>query len=188
MLRRFDPFDRMFDIFGDSDSLFNRTLDELRNLTAQMPGARLLPAGSTAPGGALSPPPRGAMSSGWTSGFFQPAVECFTRDGNFVVRAERPGVEPGEVEVSVAANQLTIRGQKREQRESDEGNLYFREIAHGRFERNFTLPEGAKTYQVKAAYANGVLEITIPAEGIPAARKVPIEVSDGTSRKAIKAA
>lgn len=188
MLRRFDPFDRMFDIFGDLDGLFSRTLDELRDLAARMPGARLLPAGSTATDGVLSPAPRDAMSSGWTTGFFKPAVESCARDGNLVVRVELPGVDPGEIEVSVAGDRLTVRGQKLEQRESDEGSLHFREIAHGRFERSFTLPEGARTDQVKATCSNGVLEITIPDEGIPAARKVPIEVSGGTSGKTIKAA
>ena len=120
---------------------------------------------------------------------FVPAVEWLRRDKDLVLRAELPGVEPDQVEVIVEGRQLTLRGEKRSAHASDPGaKIHYRETGHGRFERTFTLPEGIKADQVKAVCAQGVLEITMPAEGlVPTSAKVPVEVGDG-SRKAIKAA
>lgn len=184
MLRRIDPFDRMTDMFRDFDALFREAMEEFRGLASEMPGRHLLPAGSTLP--APAPARRHGLLAGWSG--FRPAVECFTRDKDVVVRAELPGVDPADVEVSVADGRLVIRGQKREQRASDAGTFHYGEVAHGEFERTFVLPDGTKTDQVKASYGNGVLEVIIPTEGLPVTRKVPVEIGEGSAKKAIKAA
>ncbi len=181
MFGRSDPFDEMFDISPNFDALFRRTLGELVGLTSEeTEGKKLLPASST-----RSVVPAGATWPAFTAGTWYPPVECFARDNEFVLRAELPGVDPKDVEVSLASNRLVLRGHKQEQHQGKQGSLYFREISHGQFERAFTLPEGVKTDGVKASFSNGVLEVTLPAEGV--GRKVPIEVAGG-ERKAIKAA
>src|SRR5262245_60955232 len=68
---------------------------------------------------------------------FVPPAEWFTRDKNLVVSVELPGVDPKDVEVTVAQDLLTIRGEKKQVRKTGEGVL--------RFERSFTLPDGVNT-------------------------------------------
>src|SRR5262245_30112396 len=106
-----------------------------------------------------------------------PAVDCFTRDKDLVLRAELPGIDPGKVEIQVQGRTLTLRGEKQGTHETADGNVHHREIAHGRFERTFTLPQGLNAEQVKASFSNGVLEITMPAEGLSTARKVTVEIA-----------
>ncbi|HKY32974.1 MAG TPA: Hsp20/alpha crystallin family protein [Candidatus Polarisedimenticolia bacterium] len=119
---------------------------------------------------------------------FLPAVESFIRGEELVLRVELPGVDPSSVEVNVEGRRLTLRGDKMPATQSGDKNLYDREVAYGRFERTFTLPEGVKTDAIKAALTNGVLQITVPLPAAAGHRSVPIEAGDGTSRKAIKAA
>jgi len=118
--------------------------------------------------------PTGSMSS-W------PAVEAFFRDGNWVMRFDLPGVEPKDIDVSVAGDTLTIRASR--ERRSDEGNQDFqmREVSYGRFERSMTLPKGVDSGQLKASYQHGVLELTMPASPELAGRKIPIGI--GTEEK-----
>jgi HSP20 family protein len=132
--------------------------------------------------------PRQTSEAGTWS--FVPAVEWLTRGKQLVLRAELPGVDPEQVEVIVEGRQLTLRGEKRSAHESEpDAKVYYRELVHGRFERTFTLPEGIKADQVKAVFTQGVLEITMPAEGfVPATSKVTVQVDDGGSRKRIQAA
>ena len=116
-----------------------------------------------------------------------PAVECFTKDKQLIMKVELPGVDPKQVEVMVTGNRLAIKGEKREERKIEEGEYFFREIARGRFERTFELPEGVKKEQVNATYQNGVLEVTVPAPALETARKVPVEIQEA-GKKTIKAA
>jgi HSP20 family protein len=168
MLRKFDPFAEMFESWRDFDSLLRRVFGGPREMTFPLATRRLLPAAAAV-------------------GEFVPAVECFTRDRQLIVRAELPGVDPKQVEVAVTGNTLTIKGEKKEERKVEEGDLLFREISQGRFERSFELPQGVKAEQVRAAFVNGVLEITMPAAGLEPARKVPVEVTE-PGKKTVKAA
>jgi HSP20 family protein len=167
MLRRYDPFAELFESWKDLDHLFRR-LSVTRETPSMLSSRRLLPgvAGSIE---------------------FQPAVECYTKDKQLVLRAELPGIDPKAVEISVLGNTLTLKGEKKEERRVEEENVYIRETAEGRFERAFELPEGVRKDQVKATLQNGVLEVVIPAPAIEAARKVPLEVLE-TGKKTIRAA
>ena len=168
MLRRNNMFDEMFDMFRDFDNLYRRSLGQWRELPGEVSRMR-----SLLPTTALR-------------GEFFPAVECYTKDKQFIVKAELPGVDPKDVEVSVVGDQLIVKGEKKEETKVDEKDLFFQEISRGRFERTFPLPEGIKKDQVKATFTNGVLEVALPVMAIEAGRKVPIEVLEG--KKAIKAA
>lgn len=181
MWQRSSVFDELFDVFREFDSVFRRTFQDARTLPeAQRPvaqGSRLLPGLTWETGGVAN----------WS---FVPAVEWFTRDKDLVLRAELPGVDPSEVEVILQGRQLTLRGEKKASQETrQEGAVHYREVVHGRFERTFTLPEGIKAEQLKASFTHGVLEVSMPVEGVlPATVKVPVQVEDGGSRKSIKAA
>jgi HSP20 family protein len=174
-------FDEFSNIFRSFDNLFLSALEDA-GVAPRWRGSRtLLPAGTPeAPTTSLLPA-RGA----WTWDRAYPAVECFTQDQDLVFRAELPGVSPDDVEVQVVGNQLVLRGRKEEQREQKEEGFQFSEVYHGRFERAFTLPEGANADKIQATHRDGVLEIRMPAEGlVPASRRIPIQVEGGGKKKA----
>jgi HSP20 family protein len=116
----------------------------------------------------------------------RPALESFTERDKFVVRADLPGVSPNDVEITLVDNVLTVRGSRREEREEKKRNYMLRETSYGTFERAITVPRGIKADDIKAKFADGVLEMTMPLPKEAAARKVPIEAA-GTERKAVEA-
>ena len=121
----------------------------------------------------------GHVSSLFTSG---PFVESYFEGDNLIVRADLPGVDPKDVEVTVNGDVLTLRG-TRSERAEDKGRGYLhREVSYGSFERAVTLPKGVKSDQIKAAFKNGVLELTIPATPELVGRKIPISIEDGSGK------
>jgi HSP20 family protein len=106
---------------------------------------------------------------------FMPAVESYVKDGNLVVRADVPGLELKDLEVSVLRNVLTIKGERNCEKEIKKEDYLRREVSYGSFERRMSLPDGAATDQVKANFKNGVLEITVPMAKEATTKKVQIE-------------
>lgn len=105
-----------------------------------------------------------------------PAIDMFVRDGELVVRADLPGIDPKAVELSIEGRRLAIRGERRLVEERGAEDYLHREVVYGSFERSVTLPEGADVDTVKATYHEGVLEVTMKAPTKMATRKVPITV------------
>jgi HSP20 family protein len=103
-------------------------------------------------------------------------AETFLRDGKWVLRLDLPGVEPKDIDVSVAGDSLTIRASREWRRPGANDGGAAHEIHYGKFERSLTLPKGTKSDQIKASYQHGVLELTIPASPEVAGRKIPIAV------------
>lgn len=108
-----------------------------------------------------------------------PSIESFIDKGALVIRADLPGIEPKDVEVTVTRDTLTLRG-KREQTHEEVGRNYIhREVTYGTFERSLRLPEGVNANDVKASYRNGVLELIVPMPKETGIRKVAVEVEGG---------
>jgi HSP20 family protein len=101
-------------------------------------------------------------------------VEDFVRDGNYVVRAEIPGIDPEkDLEVTVADGVLTINAERREE-SSDKHHSEFR---YGTFSRSVTLPAGADDEHIEALYGHGILEVAVKLaedKADKAARKIPV--------------
>jgi HSP20 family protein len=108
----------------------------------------------------------------------EPAVESYIEGDKMVVRADLPGIDPRNVEITVTGDLLTIKGSREDRREEKERNFVVKEVSYGSFERSITLPQGVKAEDIKASYKDGILELTAPAPGEMAARKVPIEVEE----------
>ncbi len=107
-----------------------------------------------------------------------PSIESYTRDGELVVRTELPGVDPKDLDVSVTDRELVIKGERKSEKGTKEENYLYKEIFYGAFERRFLLPEGVKTDDLKAKFANGILEITMPAPAVSKPRKIEIETKE----------
>jgi HSP20 family protein len=130
--------------------------------------------------GWFTPETRGGNGQSWT-----PAVDVFSRDGNLVIRAELPGIDPEkDVDITVQDGVLYIKGERRHEERTERDNYYRFESSYGSFHRAVPLPEGVKEDDVQASYENGILEVTVPkAAELTSAKKVPI--STGTDRQAL---
>ncbi|MGH8012080.1 MAG: Hsp20/alpha crystallin family protein [Candidatus Binataceae bacterium] len=111
-----------------------------------------------------------------TSGnLMTPAIECLREKDRLLVRADLPGIDPKDVEVTVSGNILTLSGKREQQREEKSGDYLHREVSYGNFERTMSLPPGVKAEDIKASYERGVLELSIPLPKEASVHKIPIE-------------
>lgn len=123
-------------------------------------------------------------------GEWTPAVESFRKGDSLVIKCQLPGVDPKDMDVTYDENtgQLTIKGERKAEKETREEEYLYRELEYGTFERRFTLPESVKTDQLKAKFDKGILEITVPAPALPKAKKIAIEFKPAEGEKAAKKA
>ena len=112
-----------------------------------------------------------------TSATLRPPIESYMEEGQLIVRAELPGIDPKDVTVNVVAGILTIRGSRQQEQETKKRDFLHREFGYGVIERSLTLPQGMKAEDVKANFSNGLLQLTIriPAETAPKQVKVRVE-------------
>ena len=108
---------------------------------------------------------------------FRPRVDIHEGDDSYRICVELPGLGEENIKVEVEDNALRISGE-RKQDGGDENGARHRESLRGSFRRTFMLPEGVDSEAVKAGYANGVLEVTVPkpAAPEPEVRTIPVEV------------
>ncbi|HTW87015.1 MAG TPA: Hsp20/alpha crystallin family protein [Candidatus Binataceae bacterium] len=80
----------------------------------------------------------------------------------FTITAELPGLEEKNVDVNVSGDMLTIKGEKRYEKDESDKNRYMSERAYGSFQRSFALPDGVDRDKIAANLSKGVLTITLP--------------------------
>lgn len=107
-----------------------------------------------------------------------PSVDIEEAEDKYVIKADLPGVEKEDIEVKLENNVLSIRGEKKTEKETGKGTKRHRtERFHGTFARSFTLPETVKADEVDASYKDGVLLLTIPKEEESKPKSIDIKVS-----------
>lgn len=112
----------------------------------------------------------------WGSDKWSPAVDVGETDKEVTVRAELPGIDPKDIDVSVTGNQLVLSGEKKETSEINEKDFHQCEARYGSFHRSIPLPEGVDTEQVDAQYANGVLTLRMPKTPQAALKRIEVKV------------
>jgi len=96
------------------------------------------------------------------SGVFSPSIDVVENDKDIRISAELPGMEEKDIDVSLSRDSLTIKGEKREEKE-DKGKGYYRmERSYGSFSRTLPLPSEIDQDKVKATFKKGVLTVTLP--------------------------
>lgn len=91
-----------------------------------------------------------------------PRVDIIDRDTEIVVKAELPGVEKDDIDVSMTDNSVTIKGSTSHQEKEEKGNYYRSEISRGSFSRTVALPGDVNADEAKATFNDGILELTLP--------------------------
>jgi HSP20 family protein len=117
-------------------------------------------------GGSLSPTRSfsgGALPSEFGRPAWRPQIEMFQRGEELVVRADLPGMTKDDVKIECTANEITIQGERKEEREEAHEGIFHSERTYGRFFRQIPLPEGVSADDAKATFRDGVLEITMKA-------------------------
>jgi HSP20 family protein len=120
------------------------------------------------------------ISSAWT-----PAVDIYENDSQLVLTAEVPGIGEKDIEIKVEDNTLSIRGERKLEKETKEENYHRIERAYGGFYRSFSLPNYIDQDNIRAEHENGVLKITLPKRSELKPRQVRI-VKPSSEEKAKK--
>ncbi len=108
---------------------------------------------------------------------FTPVVDIEETPEDFILRADLPGVSQRDVKVSLMGDTLTIRGERKEEKQQKAGSMLRVERTSGVFERTFTLGAPVRSENVKATYRDGVLEIHVPKAEEARQREIPIQAS-----------
>ena len=112
-----------------------------------------------------------------TNNSWAPLVELSEDKNNFLVAAELPGLKMEDIEVTLLDGVLTISGERKQERNVEEGAVHRSERYFGRFERSLTLPSEVAADGVKADYKDGLLTVTLPKTEAAKPKKIGIGVS-----------
>lgn len=107
---------------------------------------------------------------------FAPSMEVIETDNALEVSTELPGMDEKDIEISVADGMLTIRGEKRFEKDEEKKNYRLVERSYGSFERAVALPAGVDASKVKARMTKGVLKVEVPKPETAKAQPVKITV------------
>ena len=112
-----------------------------------------------------------------------PEIEVLRKNGNFIVRADLPGMNKENVKVEITEKVLTLSGERKEEKEEEREGFYRSERSYGTFYRQIPLPEGAKTNTATAEFKDGVLEIVMQApQQEPQTRELEITFFGDTAK------
>jgi HSP20 family protein len=155
--RRWDPFS---DLRDEVDRIFNQF-----NIGWPATFRRPVPDfGAARPG------------NGWA---LAPAVDVAEKEKEYEITAELPGLDEKDIDVKVANGVLTIKGEKKEEKEERQKDYYLSERRYGAFHRSFTLPDGVDADQIAATFSKGVLTVKLPktAQAQSNEKKISIKAS-----------
>lgn len=143
---RWEPFRNLVDIQGEVNRLFDAVVGR---------------------------PATGSMAQGRP---WMPAVDMHETKDDLVLRLELPGIREKDVAVSITGDLLSIKGERRWEDESKDHKFLHVERLYGQFERLVQLPMAVQADKVKAAYRDGVLEITLPKAEELKPREIKVEI------------
>ena len=117
---------------------------------------------------------------------WSPAVDIYETGQNLVMKAELPGIDPKDVEVRIENQVLSIKGERRFEKDVKEGNYHRVERSYGVFSRSFALPNTVNPDSVTADYQNGVLTLTLAKheEAKPKTIKIHVSASESPAKTA----
>lgn len=108
-----------------------------------------------------------------------PAVDVTEKSNGYEVTVELPGLTEKDVEVKISNGMLTVRGEKKETKETQEKEYHLSERRYGSFTRSMTLPDGVDADKIDASFSKGVLTVKLPktAEATQNERRVTVKAS-----------
>lgn len=147
-LRRWGPFREMSGLQKEMDRLFGQHFGRMRG-----------------------PEEEDLAATAWA-----PPVDIFETEDKVVLKAEFPGLKKEDIEIQVRDNTLTLKGEKKFEKEVKEESYHRVERAYGSFQRSFTLPSTIKQDGIEASFKDGILEISLPKAEEAKPKQVKIQV------------
>ena len=145
-ITRYDPFARLNQLQREMSQLFERTL-----------------------------PSAGEETNALVASEWMPAVDIREESDRYLIAMDLPGINPNEVEISMENGVLSIKGERKFEKEDKQENYRRVERARGVFFRRFVLPDMADAENIGATYKDGVLEVVIPKSEKAQPKKIPIK-------------
>lgn len=109
------------------------------------------------------------------SGFdFSPVADLKETDTEYVLRLDVPGIRKEDISIEVENNCVTVRGERKEEKEEESAKRHYMEAAYGSFMRSFALPQMIEDSKVDAKYDAGVLTVVIPKNKKSSAKSVSV--------------
>lgn len=119
---------------------------------------------------------QGSQEENWLN----PQVQVQETDEAFLLNVDLPGVKKEDVRIHVSGRTLMISGERKSQKEIEQGRAYRMEKSYGKFSRQFALPENVNPEQIEANLEDGVLMIALPKSEVSQARSIEIGAGKGT--------
>jgi HSP20 family protein len=113
------------------------------------------------------------VSRPWT-----PAVDIYETENELVLKADLPDVDMNDIEIKIENGTLSLRGERKFEKNENQKGFHRIERAYGTFVRYFTLPDTVDTEKVQAGFHNGVLKITLPKKEVAKPRTVKVQVTN----------
>ena len=111
-----------------------------------------------------------------SSGLWSPSVDIYETESDIVLKAELPEVNQKDIQINIEDNVLSLKGERKFEKETKEENYHRIERSYGSFSRSFTLPGSINKEKVKASYKNGVLKITMPKKEESKPKQITVNV------------
>jgi HSP20 family protein len=122
--------------------------------------------------------PRSGNRDEVSFGAWNPSVDIFEDKDKLVLEAELPGMKRDDFELSVENNVITLKGERRFEKKTNEDNYHRVERSYGSFTRSFTLPQTVSSEGAEAEFKDGILKVTLPKREDTKARKIEIKSVD----------
>lgn len=110
-------------------------------------------------------------------GMTSPALDMYDNKNEIVVKAEVPGVDKKNINISISDNMLTIKGEMKKEEETKEEDYYYSERTYGSFMRVLNLPAKVNDKKIKASFKDGILEIHMPKAAESKPKDIKVEVN-----------
>jgi len=150
---RWNPFKEIDRMSKDMDSLWDQVFPTSRRFLKELPVKALMGRDTT-----------------------PPAIDIIERPDALVVKAELPGVEKDNIDISVQENRLTISGKIEQDKEEKKEDFYYSERSYTSYSRTVEMPCKVNAEKIKAHLKNGVLTVTLPKAEDVKAKKITVEV------------
>jgi HSP20 family protein len=114
---------------------------------------------------------------------YRPPMESYVKGNEYHLRAEIPGIDPKDLDISLEDGHLCVSGERKRADSAEDACYCFGEMSYGKFSRCFHVPRDLDAEKVHATYDNGMLELAFPMHEPVAEKKIPIEGVKGTKKE-----
>ena len=118
----------------------------------------------------------GGLARRGEEGEWLPSLDVAETKNELVVKAEVPGMDAKDIDISLSDGMLTIKGEKKQEKEEKEADYHLVERSYGAFTRSIQLPSEVQSDKISASYKNGILKITLPKSEEAKKKEIKIKV------------